>query len=501
MATLRMAGFWLDPRTGILTLRRRIPARLRAAAAASGHRGETVKISLGTADRKEAQKRLPDALARWNGRLEEWERLENAEALTPERVDAITDGWAAWVRAGGNLDTGGVSPKVFSSETWERDPEAQMQMARRMRVHTDEALRLAGISATPETIGLLVDAMYEKVQLAYILAHGQAEARKPPPAFLPGLPSLEKAPERPALAVTLRGLFDAWQAVATVKPRTITETDYIVKMLERFLGHDDATMISRADLARWRDTMKAEGRTNNGWNNRLSLLRQVLRFGVDEGKLPADPTDGLRLKKSRNQSPLPYSDDDAATILLAARKETRPSLRWAHWVMAFTGMRAGEVLQLLGADVREEGGIWCIDINEHAAGKSVKTGQRRIVPVHHALIAEGFTAYAKTIAPDAPLFPDKLPDQHGNRGGRAWNVIGAWVREKVGITDPLKAPDHSWRHRVEDELRSVEVPEDGRDAILGHARRTMGKQYGVRGEALTRLHRYVGLIPVPPGVM
>jgi integrase len=232
-----------------------------------------------------------------------------------------------------------------------------MQMARRMKVHTDEALRVAGISATTETLPLLIDAMFDKVRLTYMIAHGQAEARKPPPAFLPGLPSLEKAPEPNAPAVTLRGLFDAWRTVATVKPRTITETDYIVKMLERFLGHDDATKINRADLARWRDAMKAGGRTNNGWNNRLSLLRQVLRHGVDERKLSADPTDGLRLKKSRNQSPLPYSDDDAARILLAARQETRPSLRWAHWVMAFTGIRAGEVLQLLGADVRQEGGI------------------------------------------------------------------------------------------------------------------------------------------------
>jgi hypothetical protein len=131
----------------------------------------------------------------------------------------------------------------------------------------------------------------------------------------------------------------------------------------------------------------------------------------------------------------------------------------------------------------------------------VKTSQRRVVPVHPALIAEGFTEYAQTIAPDAPLFPDKPLDKHGNRGGRAWNVIGAWVRDKVGISDPSKAPDHSWRHRGEDELRAVEVPEDGRDAILGHARRTMGKQYGVRGEALTRLHRYVCLIPEPNGVM
>lgn len=168
--------------------------------------------------------------------------------------------------------------------------------------------------------------------------------------------------------------------------------------------------------------------------------------------------------------------------------------------MAFTGMRAGEVLQLLGRDVMQDGETWFIDINEDDPTKSVKTGQRRRVPVHPALIREGFLTYAQTIAPDAPLFPDKPLGPHGKRGERAWNVIGAWVRETAGIVDPKYAPDHSWRHRVEDELRAQEIPEDVRDAILGHARKTTGRQYGIRGEALARLARALERVPVPPGV-
>ena len=367
-----------------------------------------------------------------------------------------------------------------------------------MKAHCDEALRLAGISATPPTMPLLIDAMFDKVRLAYMIAGTQAANSQPPPAASV-LPALEKTtPVAPT--VTIRGLFDAWKAVATVKPRVVEETRYMVEMLAQLSGHDDAAQITRDDLARWRDAMKAAGRTNNGWNNRLSLVRQVFQYGVAERRLATDPTDGMRLRKSKPKSPPPYSDDEAARILMAARLETRPSLRWAHWVMAFTGMRAGEVLQLLGRDVRQDGDIWLIDINETTEGKSVKTGQRRHVPVHPALTREGFTAYAMTVAPDAPLFPDKHPDRFGNRGGRAWNVIGKWARTKAGITDPDKAPDHSWRHRVEDELRAIGAPEDVRDAIAGHARKTTGRQYGVRGEALSRLHAYLSKLPVPPGL-
>jgi len=298
----------------------------------------------------------------------------------------------------------------------------------------------------------------------------------------------------------LEDLYAAWKLVAVVKPRVAGDTEYIVKALIAFVGHNDAARITRDDLARWRDAMKAKGGSNNTWNNRLSMVRQVFRYGVDERRLATDPTDGMRLRKSKPKSPPPYSDADAKHILLAARLETKPSLRWAHWVMAFTGMRAGEVLQLLGRDVRQDGGIWLIDINEDHPTKSVKTSERRHVPVHPALICEGFIDYTQTIAAGAPVFPDKGLDRYGKRGARGWQLIGRWARQKAEIIDPAKAPDHSWRHRFEDELRTAEVPEDVRDAIVGHTRKTTGRLYGVRGEALARLHRYLSLIPVPPGV-
>ena len=502
-----MAGLWKDPRTGTLTLRRRIPTRLRAAALASGHKGETVKFSTGVKDRKAAERALPDLLQRWNEKLAEWERLANVESLTPERAQHVAAQWAAWIASGAKLETGGVSASVFEPLTWAARPETYDRMLARVEFHTDEALRVAGIAITAETRGVLIEAMRNVVWMAYMQAEDDARRERRPDLYAgplatarQRLPAVEGAPPAVMPAVSLRSLFDAWKAVATVKPRVVEETRYMVEMLAAFLDHDDAAKIARADLARWRDAMKAEGRSNNTWNNRLSMVRQVLAYGVAEGKLSADPTEGLRLRKSRNQSPQPYTDAEATRILTAARKEKRASVRWAHWVMAFTGMRAGEVLQLLGGDVRQEGDIWCIDVNENAAGKSVKTGQRRIVPIHPALIKEGFVTFAQTIGADAPLFADKLPDKHGNRGGRAWQVIGRWVRETVGITDTWKAPDHSWRHRVEDELRAVEAPEDVRDAILGHARKTTGRQYGVRGEALTRLHRFLSLIPAPRGM-
>ncbi len=52
---------WQDPRTGIWTLRKRIPARLRAVA---GKTSEIVRIRLGISDRAEAKRRRPEAMTK-----------------------------------------------------------------------------------------------------------------------------------------------------------------------------------------------------------------------------------------------------------------------------------------------------------------------------------------------------------------------------------------------------------------------------------------------------
>jgi integrase len=509
MGTKHLSGMWADPRTGIYYLRKRIPARLRAVAHVDGRRvtGHVIKLTTGTADAREAARRWPGILARYAALEADWERLLRAVHLTPEQAKETAALWI--VRAGHDLASEGNADAVLLRHvTGDEVPEAfEAEVARHARAAAD----LAGLAVSAETWPLLIEAMREPVRAArfdadrrFLRASEQAAPNRLErvAAVLPrvaGQPKARTKSTPPALSLT--GLYAEWKAKAVVKPRTADEAHYTVDLLVAHLGHDDAALVDQAALRGWRDAMLADGRRNNTWNNRLSMIRAVLAWGVTEGKLPTNPADGLRLKKNRPQSPLPYSDAEAVQILTAARSETRASLRWAHWVMAFSGMRAGEVLQLTARDIRQEGGLWFMAVHEDDATKSVKSSQRRNVPVHPALAAEGFIAYAQSLEGDAPLFPDKKLDKHGNRGGRAWNVIGKWVRQTVGITDPQKAPDHSWRHRVEDELRAAEVPEDARDAITGHARQTTGRQYGVRGDSLKRLHRSLARIPVPDGLV
>lgn len=105
-------------------------------------------------------------------------------------------------------------------------------------------------------------------------------------------------------AVPMRDLLPVWKSTPTTKPSVVVETEYAVASLIAFAGTDEATLITRDLLVRWRDSMKAAGPTNATWNNRLSLVRQVLGRTVHDGKLQSDPTDKLRLRKNAPLNPL-----------------------------------------------------------------------------------------------------------------------------------------------------------------------------------------------------
>lgn len=516
MVTIRMAEPWQDPRTGILYFRKRIPARFKAV---SGRSGDTIKISLGTADRKRIAKPWAEALTRWADMEAEWERALNVVPVTASKAQEMAARWGAWIAQDwSRLDTAGVEHSAFETDPKKlsvsrllmspaqrratSSDEAGKRAFGRLMVHADEAASLARITVAESSRLALLEALCPVVQAAYRQAalrasgitQGEGARWEPLGHTLAAMPPVPDMPARkPATpAVSLDDLFDGWKATSTLKARTLADTRYALNSAIEFLGHRDASQVTRDDLAKWRDTLKAQGLSNTTWNNRLSLVRQVFEWGRKERRLRENVADeDLRLKKSRTLARLPYEDHEVVQILTAARRENRASLRWAPWIMAFSGMRVGEVLQLSASDVRQENGIWFFAVHEDDEGKSVKTGQRRNVPIHSAVIAEGLLDYRNSVPLDGPLFPDKGLDVHGNRGGRAWNVTGKWVRDRVGLRDPRKPPNHAFRHRMEDEMRAAEVPEDARDAIMGHARKTTGTVYGVRGEALSRLSRYL----------
>jgi integrase len=182
-------------------------------------------------------------------------------------------------------------------------------------------------------------------------------------------------------------------------------------------------------------------------------------------------------------------------------------MRWLPWLLCFTGARISEIVELRRKDVREEAGVWILDIVPTAARQGKNKTFQRMIPLHPAVITEGFLDYHRGLPKDpaGPLFPSIKADPRGSRVGPATTLTGRWMRKVVGITDPGKVPNHSWRHRMEDQLRIADVRPEVVDAITGRQNpRNAGAGYGkgfrrMPAAVLKELCRIPTPLPASPG--
>jgi integrase len=102
--------------------------------------------------------------------------------------------------------------------------------------------------------------------------------------------------------------------------------------------------------------------------------------------------------------------------------------KWPALIGMFTGARLNEIAQLLISDIRQQGGIWCIDINDDD-GKALKnSSSRRLIPVHQELLEAGLIEFVEKRRGGATvrLFP---AFSYSAQNGYGRNV-GRWFNEK-----------------------------------------------------------------------
>jgi integrase len=293
-------------------------------------------------------------------------------------------------------------------------------------------------------------------------------------------------------------VLDAWAAEPGRRERTIYEWRRVIGRLIEQLGHDDAEKVSRADLIGWKDALLASGKAAKTVKNHIDVVGALYKSALDNERLQRsdNPAKGVRVagRQIRPKERLPFTDEEAALILQAARREEGVK-RWVPWLLAFTGARLDEVCQAYTSDVRTAQGIWYLDINEDHGKRLKNKGSIRKVPLHQALVDDGFLDYVQSL-PEGPLFPDLTPDRFGSPGGTATKRLGRWIRS-LGIEDPKKVPNHSWRHRFKDLCRGAGIEKAVNDALMGHASSDVGDRYGL-GYPLKTLAEAIEKIPVPP---
>lgn len=486
---LAMSRPFKHPKTGVYYFRKAVPDDLRAVL---GKR--EVKISLKTKDPAEAKARHTKVAAEVEN---QWKAFRaKPEHLTHRQVVALAgETYREFVDL--VLEQPGP-PKV-----WEhmlrihRQAREAGKLAEWIGESADKALQKRGLNADDDSRARLI----EELDKAYVQASthlrqiAEGDYRPDPNADrFPEWPTTEAPKDKPAQS-SLTGLFADWwreAEAAGTKPATHQSYRNTMTKFVAFLKHDDAGRVTKGDVIAFKDHRLAEVNPRTGRpisaktvkDNDLSALKSVFGWAVNNGRLSANPATGITIKlgKKAKVRPKYFTDAEAKALLSAAwnlerggeNEQTYLAKRWAPWLLAYTGARLGEMVQLRKEDLRQEEDHWVLSITPEAG--TVKTNEARDVVLHDHLVELGFPRFVASCK-HGHLFLSSAPD--GDIRGR-WLSVKNRVTDFVRtiITDPNVSPNHGWRHTFKTIGREVGMNPTILDAIQGQAPRTVADEYG-----------------------
>jgi hypothetical protein len=170
---------------------------------------------------------------------------------------------------------------------------------------------------------------------------------------------------------------------------------------------------------------------------------------------------------------------------------------WIPLVGLFSGMRLGEIVQLLNNDVEQVSGIWCFKVQWDGENgtKQVKTvSSLRTVPIHPTLLELGFLEFVKgrkKAGAEARVFSDV----EAGADGYFSSLFSKWFSRymtSIGIKTS-KTSFHSLRHNFRDACRNADIPTSLSALLMGHSddgANPIHDEYGT-GETSAKLHQAI----------
>src|SRR6516225_8263457 len=360
----------------------------------------------------------------------------------------------------------------------------------------DQFLADKGLTLTQESHDLFVNYVLEEYVAAVLQMERRAKGDYSRDARLEQFPVFTGSPRKQHKqdGLTPWTLFAAWEDAKKPGRASVNRWRSVFLDLEKHFAGRDANSITTEEAHAWAEglvTAKRKAPTVNGvWCN---AAKTVFGWGHKTRKLASNPFIGVAVtqpRKVRTRETDGFTPAETSLILKAAlrfnnlpKRASEAAKRWVPWLCAYTGARPGEITQLRGKDVKQQDGIWTIQITPEAG--SVKTGRPRTVPLHEHLIAQGFVDFVRAKG-DGPLFyntttPLRATTVDPTNPARARSVkmihhLGEWVRS-VGVTDKAVRPNHAWRHTFKRRAARAKIEPTVRDAICGHSPRTVADQY------------------------
>lgn len=200
--------------------------------------------------------------------------------------------------------------------------------------------------------------------------------------------------------------------------------------------------------------------------------------------------------KQKKSERRPWKQDELQTLFALDIFHGKSKKTWNYWLPIMglaTGARINELCSLRGCDIKEEDGVWVIDINDDGEKELKTDSSKRRVPIHNYLLTLGLHKFAASQG-EGPLFPDlnKVAGRELGHGASKW--FGRLKKDKLGL--PEDVTFHSFRHLIRDMLTDAGAGGEVIASILGHAQTTT--TFGKYGSSIrpSVLNRYIQKLPV-----
>ncbi|WP_292373950.1 site-specific integrase [Mesorhizobium sp.] len=243
-----------------------------------------------------------------------------------------------------------------------------------------------------------------------------------------------------------------------------------------------------------------------------TMFRQLLIWANHEGYIDKVPGEGVKLAGSARvdvgAKRKPYSTEQLQTIFasplyqghLSETTRHKPGSElirdgkfWVPLIALYSGMRMGEIVQLLVADIKTQDGIAYFDVSKsEGEDKNLKTQSSvRKVPVHKVLLDLGLLDHGHG---PGRMFPDI---KKGEDGYYSHNFSKWWGRYTRHIEVSTKdTAFHSFRHCFKDALQAAEAPEYISKALMGHSDKDVHAGYG-SGPSLSVMKKTIDRVCYP----
>ena len=195
-------------------------------------------------------------------------------------------------------------------------------------------------------------------------------------------------------------------------------------------------------------------------NKHITFLNGMFKHAVNLEYIPSSPASDMQVPepKGGEQTVDEFSQDDLIKIFNSpVLGKNYPYQFWIPVLGLYTGARREELCNLYREDIKQEEGIWYIDINMDKPDKFIKTYQSRKVPLHPFLLDLGFLDYIKGFQPGERIWPEL---SNNNKSKKYGHYFGRWFNNsllnplgikptanEIGV-GALKKTFHSFRHSL-----------------------------------------------------